>query len=239
MNFNAPLPVNEAYANEHSRLVLGDELGKGGENTLDYLLQRVAELGLPATVDLFMEGQYQYPDGFGYGGNTPTWSNQTLRDILTNEARGVAKVCFVEYHTGLGPWAYGTLVTMHTGSDLERVRRHFGPWTVSPAEPKPGEEDAFYKVTGHTIACYQDSFPEAEVTAVTLEFGSYPSDETLALMLQEHLLLQSSDALETSLEQVRERMREYHHPSEWEWRCAHWSRSQQVIRQAISVLATD
>jgi len=237
MNFSKPLPVNSAYDKEHARLAPGQEMGPQAENTLEYLAARVAEQGLPATVDLFMQGQYQHSDGFGYGGSEASWSNHTLRKILESEAAGIDEACIIEYHTGLGPWAYGTLVTMHTGSDLARVRKYFGPWTVSPAEPNPGEEETFYQVTGHTITAYQESFPDSQVTAVTLEFGSYPSHETLALMLQEHILTHQAQGSSPDLvNPVRQKMLEYHHPSDWEWRCAHWTRSQQVIRQAMNTL---
>ena len=89
-------------------------------------------------------------------------------------------------------------------------------------------------VHGHTVEAYRGSFPGAEITVATLEFGTYPPDQTLALLLQEHLMVhQSRDAAGARLQAIKEQLREYHHPADWEWRCAFWARSLQVIRQAL------
>ena len=94
-------------------------------------------------------------------------------------------------------------------------------------------------VHGHTIEAYRNSFPEAEMSAVTLEFGTYPSDETLALLVQEHLLVQQANEVPDELmAEIKAQLLEYHHPQNWEWRCAFWTRSLQVIRQAFNALDT-
>jgi len=240
LDFSQPLPRNESYADVHSEMVLGEELGIQGQNAGEYLGSKVSELGLESTIDLFMGGQYDFSDGFSFGGQEAVWSNTVLRKILSDHNEHVLKVCALEFHTGLGPWGYGALITMHTGRELERINSWFGPWTMSPMEDAAQGDNKLHKVNGHTINAYTESFPEAEVSAVTLEFGSYPSGETLALMLQEHLLVQSPDHCESGLlSDVKAKMLEYHHPQDWEWRSSFWCRSMQVIRQALNGLARD
>ncbi len=238
MEFNGPKPENPAYSNEHGNLALGGIMGEQGELTLPYLQDLIAERGMKSVLDTFMQGQYQYADGFGYGGHEPVWSNVTLTKILQEHSEGVARACVVEFHTGLGPWAYGTLITLHAGEELNTVREFFGPWTVGPAERTEGD-DAFHAVTGHTIEGYRQGFPNAELMAVTMEFGSYPSIETLGLMLREHILTHAGAGFDDALQSVRADMLEYHHPKDWEWRCAHWTRAQQIVRQAMRALADE
>jgi hypothetical protein len=237
LDFSQPLPVNQKYAAIHDELVLGEVLGPSGERCGPYLGKKVAERGLEYVVDLFMAGQYQHEDGFGYGGQQAVWSNHTLRQILANHSEGVSKVCVLEFHTGLGPWAYGQLITMQGGSELERVREEFGPWVFNPSADKQPDEEGHRVVTGHTIEAYRTAFSDARLSAVTLEFGTFPPDLTLALLVREHLLVQqSSDLPPAVLEEIKAELLEYHHPKNWEWRCAFWSRSLQVIRQALSAL---
>jgi|TARA_B110000967_G_scaffold210056_1_gene269984 hypothetical protein len=237
LDFSQALPENSAYANEHERLVLGEMMGERGEKTGPYLGAKLQELSLESLVDLFMGGQHDFSDGFSFGGTEAVWSNTLLRNILASYNQTVKKVCVIEFHTGLGPWAYGTLITMHQGEELERVRRWFGPWAFNPSADKSPGEDGYRVVNGHTIEAYKTGFPAAEVTAVTLEFGTYPSDETLMLLLQEHMLVQHSGELDAELmAEVKTRLLEYHHPKNWEWRCSFWDRSLQMIRQGIQGL---
>jgi hypothetical protein len=238
VDFSQPLPGNPAYADIHAELVLGDTLGANGEKVAPYLGKMVGERGLEYVVDLFMAGQYQYPQGFSFGGNEPTWSNKTLREILTTHASGITRVCVIEFHTGLGPWGYGQVITMHHDEELQRVRDWFGPWVFNPSADRAPGEEGYRVVPGHTIECYRSCFPEAQLSAVTMEFGTYPPNETLALLIQEHLQIHSPE--DVSNEQSRatkEKLLEYHHPQSWEWRCAFWSRSLQIIRQAFKGLA--
>ena len=236
MDFSQPLPKNEKYAEKQKELLLGDLLGHDGENTGSYLAQLVADNTLEYVIDLFMKGQYQYPAGFNFGGQKPTWSNVTLRKILKKYNKFVKNVCVVDFHTGLGPWGYGELITMHLGEELERVRSWFGRWVFNPFADRKEDEDGYREVPGHPIVAYKDSFPDAEVTAVTLEFGTYSPDATLACMLREHLLVHQPEGRGEVLSQVKNELLEYHHPEDWEWRCSFWDRSLQIIRQAINGL---
>lgn len=238
MDFNQPLPENNEYATIAEELRLGEPLGEEGQFAGRYLGQKVVQHGIDYVIDLFMGGQYDYQNGFGFGGDKAVWSNTTLKDILTAHNQHARQVCIIEYHTGLGPWAYGTLITMHSSTELEQIKHWFGPWTFNPSCDKQPGEDGYRVVHGHTSVCYKASFPQAEVFAVTLEFGTYPPDETLALLVQEHLLIQQSAEVSPSvIQDIKARLLEYHHPRDWEWRRAFWSRSLQVIRQAMNALA--
>ena len=237
LDFSKPLPVNASYASIHEQIVLGDTLGKSGERAGTYLREIVEKHGLEYAVDLFMGGQYQFETGFSFGGKQPVWSNTTLRNILGDYGADAVRACVIEFHTGLGPWAYGQLITLHCEEELDKVRRHFGPWVFNPSADKNPGEEGYREVPGHTIEAYKQSMPQAEVTVVTLEFGTYPSDQTLALLLQEHLLVQQASSVPVeTLHAVKSRLLEYHHPADWEWRCAFWSRSLQVIRQALGLM---
>ena len=239
LDFSAALPDNKAYAGIHGELVLGERLGDHGQHVGRYLGGLLQERGLEYVIDLFMAGQYDYPAGFAYGGQRPTWANTTLREILLARNAHVSKVCLIEFHTGLGPWAYGELIALHMDAELERVRTWFGPWVFNPAADKQPGEAGYREVTGHTSNGYRSSFPDAELTAVTLEFGTYPPNETLALLVQEHLLVHQPGIVSAAeLERIKSQLLEYHHPGDWEWRCAFWSRSLQVIRQAFRGLGS-
>lgn len=233
LDFSQPLPQNRAYSNVHAELSSPDLLGDNGELAGAYLAKTLDELGIEGLVDLFMQGQYQHPDGFSFGGQQPTWSNRCLREILDSYGQRATQVCVVEFHTGLGPWGYGEIITLQNGPELDRVRDWFGPWVFNPEQDKNPDEPGYRAIKGHSTECYRESFTRAKLSVATLEFGTYPPQQTLALLLREHFLLQQDTPDPQLLAEVKAQLLEFHHPQNWEWRCAFWSRSLQVIRQAL------
>ena len=77
------------------------------------------------------------------GGRRQFGSNKILRDILRKADGAVNKVAVLEFHTGLGPWGYGALISMHRGDALARSREWYGPWVVAPNDGEGiGDDDA-------------------------------------------------------------------------------------------------
>ncbi|MFM7274542.1 MAG: DUF2817 domain-containing protein, partial [Gammaproteobacteria bacterium] len=116
-----------------------------------------------------------------------------------------------------------------------RARRWFGEWLVAPREPGAGE---YYPVTGHTSDGYERLFPEAELAAIVLEFGTWPLATMTALMRHEHALRFARTEGDPALQSAREAVRAGYFPEDPEWRYAVWTRAAQAIRQALAGLAT-
>ncbi|MGA1729053.1 MAG: M14 family metallopeptidase [Steroidobacteraceae bacterium] len=237
LDFSSPLPVRPIYEEVHEWLSCPDPEGPRRDAAMAALGRFHKERGQRVFMEALMGGQYAHPDGFEYGGAAPAWSNLTMGTILSRHAEKAEQVCIVEYHSGLGPWGYGSAVTMQTGSDLERVRRGFGGWTLPVNERDPHAPDEFYQVYGHTTEGYRRIMPHAQLTSIVLEFGTYPPQVSLPLLLQDHWLEHHGDPLDERGREIRGRLWEIHHPADPEWRHAVWDRSAQVIRQSLRLLS--
>ena len=135
--------------------------------------------------------------------------------------RRAARECVTwKYIRAWGPYGYGQLISLQLGSTLERTRRWFGQWVFNPrADRQPGEA-GYREVPGHSTGGFIGFFPEAEVTPVTLEMGTYPPGASLALLLEEHVLYRAGDnAPLGKLEAVRALMQEYHFPVDPDCAC--------------------
>jgi hypothetical protein len=55
-------------------------------------------------------GQYGHPQGLFFGGQAPTWSQQTLRQVLREHGRRARHIAWIDLHTGLGPNGHGELI---------------------------------------------------------------------------------------------------------------------------------
>ncbi|MGB0380465.1 MAG: DUF2817 domain-containing protein [Luminiphilus sp.] len=240
LDFNRSVPSNSKYAGIHDILKPETAMGTFGEASAQYLAGLVAERGIEDTIDLLMGGQHEYPDGFGFGGQEPSWSRRTFEHVLAPFRDQVEQVCYLELHSGLGPYGYGQIISLQHGDVLARTRDWFGQWVFNPrADRKPGEP-GYREVAGHSTDGFSSLFAGAEVTPVTLEMGTYPPFESLALLLEEHILFQAGDAAPAGkLEAVRERLEEYHCPADLHWRDANWLRGYQVIKQAIDGLSSE
>lgn len=233
LDFDQPLPTRPSYEELHGALNCREFEGPARRASNELLAEFQRRRGMGGYIEAIMGGQYQHPDGFSFGGNAPVWSNRTISAILQKHARAAQRVCIVEYHTGLGPYGYGTAVTMHTGDDLERARRWYGHWILAPNHKEPGAPEEFYRVYGHSTEGYLRVLPQAQVTSMVLEYGTYPPGRTLPCMMRDHWLTQYGDPSSPEGRQIRAELLQLHYPSDPDWRQAIWDRSQQVVVQSL------
>ncbi len=237
LDFSQPLPTRPSYEEIHAALSCAQRSGPERQAADEFLANFRKQRGMAAFIEALMGGQYQHADGFSYGGRAPVWSNRTITEILQHHAARARRVCVVEYHTGLGPYAYGTAVTMHAGADLERARRWYGHWILAPNHKEPGAPEEFYRVYGHSTEGYLRVLPDAEVTSIVLEYGTYPPQRSLPAMLADHWLTQHGDPRSDMGRHIRDELHALHYPQDPDWRQAIWDRSQQVIDQSLRGLA--
>lgn len=227
-DFSEAVPPSADYAELHALLA--------PDRRAD-LMAFAATKGERVFINILMGGQYSHPDGFGYGGAAPSWSNRTLDAILRAERGTARKIVAIEYHSGLGPYGYGMAVSFQADADLERARRWFGRWTLAPNAPANGDVGHGHKATGHSSNAYIRAFPGAEVTPIVVEYGTFPPDESLPVLLDDHRLTIAGLRDGGDGRAIAARNREMHSPDDPDWRQAVWDRSQLVIVQALRGLA--
>ena len=123
IDFNQPLPTNPAY-DEVQDLILPAQWPPTPD--VQQAIDRyIAERGQRAWQGAVGQGQYQHPTGVFFGGQAPTWSNRTIRQVLRQHGGKVRRLAWIDIHTGLGPNGYGERI--FTGPNdaqmLARARR--------------------------------------------------------------------------------------------------------------------
>lgn len=233
LNFAEPVPKNAEYEKLRAAIDCKEFRGPERDHANRTHAEFVSRHSLNEYVNAVMGGQYQYADGFSYGGGAPVWSNRLLRDILAPYSKTVRQVRVVEYHSGLGPYGYGSAVTMQTGADLERVRSIYGRWVDAPNDTSDQTAERFHTVRGHPTDGIVSAFPNAVLSAIVLEFGTYPPFESLQALLDDHWLTQYGDVQSSTGIEIKKRLLEYHYPADPDWRRAVADRSSQVIEQTL------
>ena len=234
IDFAQPLPGSDAYGPLHAAVTV-DPADAQAVAAADAALERYREAhGTPALYGALMAGQYRHADGLGFGGTGPTWSRRTMEAILGEHAGRARRVCLVDYHTGVGPYGYGSIVALQVDEALARARKAFGGWVIAPNEA--GRPADFVPVTGHTTPGYEHALAHAEVLAVVLEFGTQAPGRMLELLLADHRQTFARHPDAAALREARQRVEAFFLPTDPHWQQAVRERSAQVIRQAFDHL---
>jgi len=233
LNFDEPVPQNTKYEKLRAAIDCSEFRGLERDRADQIHAEFVSTNTINEYVDAVMGGQYQYANGFAYGGNEPVWSNRLLGKILAPYSPSAKQVRVVEYHSGLGPYGYGSAVTMQTGEDLERVRSVYGCWVDAPNDTSDQHAERFHQVRGHPTDGISSAFPDAVLSAIVLEFGTYPPFQSLRALLDDHWLTHYGDVRSQTGGEIKKKILEYHYPADPDWQQAVADRSSQVIEQTF------
>jgi predicted deacylase len=227
-------PSSHKYVPLHAAIAVDPQDADGVQAADDLLASFATTHGDEALYNALMAGQYAYPYGMGFGGQAPSWSRLTIEDVLRRHCASAADVCLVDYHTGLGPYGYGSMVALQQGDDLARMRSAFGEWVVAVHEN--GAPEDFAPVTGHSTPGYERALPHARVTAAVLEYGTGRPRRMLELLVRDQREWASGGG-RTQLSDTRRELLAFFYPGEPTWQRALADQSRQVVAQALRFLS--
>lgn len=176
-------------------------------------------------------GQYDNKSGLHFGGQRETWSRQAITAALAEYRPGARKVAAVDFHTGLGRYGYGELLSpFDPGSDnYRRAAEVYGPSVCS----MPGGQSVATYSAGNVSEWIVEYFSEAAVVAHALEFGTFEGPSLQRAKLRCHWLA-STDAFEHSeSEEIRRAYRAVFYPEFDDWKEMVLQRATMVVRQSL------
>ena len=184
-------------------------------------IRKHSEMALQGAVT---RGQYHHADGLFYGGIEATWSRRTFIDIVERYVAGASDVCFLDFHTGLG--RYGAAELIGGG---ERARDWFGdgmppPRTTSSSAPGLGG------VIGSAVRKFASG---ANITSITVEFGTYPVREVLRALQADNWLHVHGEFDSKLGREIKADVRLRLYPDEDDWKEMVWVRARQIVRRAL------
>ena len=190
--------------------------------------QKHGAFGLQSAISA---GQYTHPDGIFFGGTTPTWSNRTIRAIARKELAQARRVGIIDFHTGLGPFGHGELICAVSpqAKSFARSKVWYGDEMTSP--------ESGTSTSAVVVGCMTDAFPQelpdAEVTSIALEYGTYSVPEVLGAVRADNWLHQRGDLNSAQGRALKADMKERFFPAGDKWREMVWARADQTIGWAL------
>ena len=180
-------------------------------------------------------GQYSHPDGIFFGGHKPTWSNRTVRAIARDHLSSARRVAVIDFHTGLGPFGHGELICAvpPTAKSFARAKAWYGDEMTSPE----GGTSTSAVVVGIMTDAFPQELPDAEVTAIAVEYGTYPVPDVLGAVRADNWLHHRGDPGSAQGKALKANMKERFFPAGEKWRDMVWTRAEQTIGWALAGLA--
>ena len=179
-------------------------------------------------------GQYNHPKGIFFGGTTETWSNHTLQKIVERHLSQASKVVLVDVHTGLGE--YGAVEGI-TEIDPGTSRYEWMLRCSSIPVTNPHSGDAVSPpVQGPLKRGFERLLSNAEVIAVSLEFGTYPPSEVLWALRAENYLHHQSDHESLVASEIKAELKRMFYPQEEDWKRAVWQQGSGMVLKTLDCM---
>jgi hypothetical protein len=231
-DFTRPLPANPAY-DALAHLIVPATWPPAPEVTAA-LTAYAAEHGARALQTAVSAGQHTHPQGLFYGGRDPTWSQQTLRHVLQEQATRCARLGWIDLHTGLGPSGHGERI--FAGHDDAAAVARARAWWGAVTSIYDGSSTSA-RLTGMMFEAAYQECPQAEYTGIALEYGTLPwSDVTDALRAEQWL--ENHPETDAALrDAIKRRMRDAFYTDTDAWKRCIVEQGVEAARQGVAGLA--
>jgi len=179
------------------------------------------------------EGQYTHPTGLFYGGRQNTWSSKTIRSIVQRYLLTAKRVVIVDVHTGLGEYGNAELILNSPVTSFE-YQRAVDIW---------GKEIVKTTVTGESVSVHLDAslkiafrrmLPNAEIIAVSLEFGTIPPMAVFKALRAENWLHHHGSPGYANANEIKECLLNAFYPDDRNWRTSVWEKGRDLVERAAA-----
>jgi Protein of unknown function (DUF2817) len=252
-DFSQPLPsatANPGYASLHD-LLLPKEWPPTPDNIAgcaDWMAAHAIKgsenpdeaSGLRAFQQAVTKGQYTHANGLFYGGNAPTWSNTSLRQVLRKYAQRCKQLAWIDLHTGLGPRGLGERIFACKDEPVayERAMRWWNPKGETPVTSIYNGSSTSALLTGLMWQSAYEEAPQAEYTAIAMEYGTVPVGDVLNALRADHWLALHPEASPQQVKQTKQQLLDAFYVDADDWKGQIISQARQSMFQAVDGLTS-
>lgn len=230
------LPANEPYAQLHE-LLLPKEWPPGEDNKAA-IEAWIAANGMMAYQTAVTAGQYQFQDGLFFGGQAPTWSNETLRRVLREHGQAASAIGWIDLHTGLGPNGHGERIFACRDDKATYARANAWWGGEHPVTSFYDGSSTSAVLNGLAFNAVYEECPKAEFTSIALEYGTLPILDVLSALRADHWMHRYPGVASPELAaSIRKSMLDAFYTDTDVWKGQIISQARQAMFQAVDGLA--
>ena len=176
--------LNPAYAEVHDLLL--PQAWPPTEANRAEIFASMKRMGAGPFQAAVSAGQQSFRDGLFFSGTLPTWSNWTMRALVSKHGAARKRIGWIDLHTGLGPYGHGEKIFAGANdpAELARARAWWGADILSYYDGK----SASAEVQGSMVMSIYGECPRGEATGMGLEFGTVAFEAVLHALRGDHWL---------------------------------------------------
>jgi hypothetical protein len=179
------------------------------------------------------QGQHHDPKGLFFGGQGPTWSNQTIRKVLRQHGGQAQKFAWIDLHTGLGPSGVGERI--YAGDNDAQAIARARQWWGNITSIYDGTSSSAF-LTGLMWMSVKDECPQAEHTGIALEYGTLPMNDMLMALRADHWLHLHPEASDELKKSIKAQIFNAFYTDTDEWRTQIITQARDAMAQALQGL---
>lgn len=236
VDFSQPLPVNAAYR-EIAHLLIPPTWPPDASHqaALEQIIAHRSRVALLATLS---RGQHEFAQGLFFGGMAPTWSHRTLRQVLRQHGGRATRMGWMDLHAGQGANGQGERI-FAGGDDAAAAARARQWWGGAGTTPLASIHDGTFApafLAERMCCALRDECPQAEITGITLQFGTESALEVLQALRAEQWLHLHPEAPPMLADQIRAQIRAAFYDDTDAWKGQVISQARQALFQAVDGL---
>ncbi len=214
LDFRQPLPKNSFYDYLADIIVPQQWTEETQTQTFEQIIEYV--YNEPAGIAALAQGQYKYWYAPFYGGEVPTWSNRVLHQIIKEYLLDKKAVGLIDYHTGLGQYATGQLISLDHNS-AENYNLAAEIWGDKLVISGSAQSVAAYSPQGTLISAWQNQLAQSTCIAAVYEFGTLPETEVFHALRADHWLHAYGDLNSKQAQTIKQKMLDAFYSNNIDW----------------------
>lgn len=204
VDFSHTQPINPLYNELADIIVPQTWTPEVQKQTFQVLFEYISGSNTDRAANM-AKGQYHHWYAPFYGGETATWSNLVFHKIVNKYLKDKKIVGLLDYHTGLGQYGTGQLMTIqNTNSSQSNIAQTV--WGDKVAITGSSESVAPYQPHGSLIAALPNMLINSVCIAAAYEFGTIIETEVFESLRADHWLYLHGDLHSEQAQKIRSGM---------------------------------
>ena len=233
IDFGTEIPADNGYGDIHEWLVPAEWSGPA-RKAADAGLAAYAQTHGPAAFQQAATGgQYTHPNGLFYGGVQTSWSAQTVLDQVHSLASGVERACFIDFHTGLGPYGHGEMIAAGYPPQVQRTFKFFHGYQVTDPDAGTSSSAPIQGTMAHGL---ERRLADVETIFIALEYGTLPMKEVMTALRADNWLYNAGEMHTPDGVAIKKQIRDAFFCDEDRWKEMVYERAADVVQAALQRL---
>lgn len=215
---------NEGFIALYEMLTPKGKLNLGSLENRFFMLTAINQIvrkGMPALLQSFAQGQYQFPESIYFGGNRFEQQVAIMTSILKEKAAGYHTVFTIDFHTGFGERGVLHLFPNPVSDPLvkQKMETIFQGYKIDW-----GDSDNFYTVSGQFCEFVAKILPEKISIPMMMEFGTLNSASTVGAVKSAHISIVENQGFQFGYKSEKDKQKaragyyEMFYPPSEKWR---------------------